>query len=168
VNISTRIAHADDNPAIWQLYVSAMKHHIEAIWGWDAAWQSADFDNAFATSSTYVVELDGWFSGYVQLDLGPVENYLRMIVLAPECRSSGIGARLLAEILRRSLDGGRNLYLRVFRNNIAAKRFYEREGWSVASEDENFYLLRHATVPAPVIFNASPTVTARQFEICMY
>jgi ribosomal protein S18 acetylase RimI-like enzyme len=73
-----------------------MKPHIEAIWGWDAAWQIADFDKAFSTSSTYIVEVDGKFSGYVQLDLGTTENYLRMIVLQPECRSLGIGAVLRA------------------------------------------------------------------------
>jgi hypothetical protein len=33
---TTRPARADDKPAIWQLYESAMKHHIEEMWGCDA------------------------------------------------------------------------------------------------------------------------------------
>ena len=143
MKISIRAALAEEKPAIWQLYESAMKPHIEAIWGWDAAWQIADFDKAFSASSTYTVEVDGGFSGYVQLDLGTVENYLRMILLLPRFRSLGIGARLLAEILRVSRHDGRNLYLRVFRTNVAAKRFYEREGWFVAADEGDFFLMRH-------------------------
>ncbi len=143
MHISTRTALADEKLPIWQLYESEMKQHIEAIWGWDAAWQSGDFDKAFSASSTYVVEVDGKFSGYFQLDFGTVENYLRMIVLLPECRSLGIGAKLLAEILRFSLHNGRDLSLRVFRTNPAAKRFYERGGWSVAADDGDFILMRH-------------------------
>jgi GNAT superfamily N-acetyltransferase len=165
MNISTRTALADEKPAIWRLYESEMNHHIEAIWGWDAAWQIADFDKAFLASSTYIVEVDGRFSGYVQLDLGAVENYLRMIVLVPKCRSSGIGARLLSEILRISHHGGRNLYLRVFRTNLAAKRFYEREGWFVAAGDGDFFLMRQR-MGIPATNNASPGPAARHFEIC--
>ena len=122
-----------------------MKHHIDAIWGWDRDWQVTYFDKAFSTTTTCIVEIDGAFSGYVQLDLGPAENYLGMIILAPECRSLGIGAKLLADILRVSRRERRNLYLRVFRTNMAAKRFYEREGWFVAADEGDFILMRHET-----------------------
>jgi hypothetical protein len=71
MNITTRTALADEKPAIWRLYENAMKHHIEAIWGWDAAWQIADFEKAFAASSTYVVEVDGRFSEARRLSVRP-------------------------------------------------------------------------------------------------
>jgi GNAT superfamily N-acetyltransferase len=167
MKISTRTALVDEKPAIWRLYESEMKHHIEAIWGWDAAWQITDFDKSFAASSTYIVEVDGRFSGYVQLDLGTVENYLRMFVLLPGCRSLGIGARLLAEILRVSRHDGRNLCLRVFRTNGAAKRFYEREGWFVAADQGDFLLMGHETSLAATTLNASHEPTAKHFEICI-
>lgn len=166
MKISTRTALADKKPTIWRLYESEMKQHIEAIWGWDAAWQIADFDKAFSASSTYIVEVDGRFSGYVQLDLGTVENYLRMIVLLPEWRSLGIGARLVAEILRISRHDGRNLCLRVFRTNGAAKRFYERGGWFVAADDGDFFLMRHEMSLAATTFTASAEPTAKLYEIC--
>lgn len=164
MNISTRAALADEKPAIWRLYESEMRHHIEDILGWDAAWQTADFDKAFATSSTYIVEVDGKFAGYVQLDLGAVENYLRMIILLPGCRSSGIGARLLAEMVRVSRHNGRNLCLRVFRTNVAAKRFYEREGWLVAADDGDFFLMKHGASATPTISAASHATSAKHFE----
>ena len=166
MHISSRAALADEKPAIWRLYESEMKSHIEAIWGWDPAWQIADFDKAFSASSTYIVEVDGRFSGYVQLELGNVENYLRMIILVPGCRSMGIGARLLAEILRLSRHRGRNLYLRVFRTNAVAQRFYEREGWFVAADEGDFVLMRHGASLAATTFKASQEPTAKHFEIC--
>ncbi|HSY28455.1 MAG TPA: GNAT family N-acetyltransferase [Burkholderiaceae bacterium] len=165
MNIVTRAALIDDKPAIWQLFESEMKQHIEVIWGWDAAWQVADFDNAFSTSSTYVVEVDGKFSGYFQLDHGVVENYLRMIVLLPACRSLGIGAKLLAEILRLSCRDGRTLSLRVFRANLSAKRFYEREGWLIMAEEGDFVCMRHETSVEAITFNALADPSSRQFEI---
>lgn len=167
MNISTRTALATDKPAIWRLYESEMRQHIEAIWGWDAAWQIADFDKAFSAQSTYIVELDGRFCCYVQIDLGPVENYLRMIVLLPGCRSSGIGAKLMAEILRISRHDGCNLYLRVFRTNAAAKRFYERAGWFVAADEGDFILMRHEVSLAAATFHASRQPSAKNFEVAL-
>jgi ribosomal protein S18 acetylase RimI-like enzyme len=156
----------DEKPAIWRLYESEMRPHIETIWGWDAAWQITDFNKAFSDSSTYIVEVDGRFSGYVQLDLGAAENYLRMNVLLPECRSRGIGARILSELLRVSCHDRRNLYLRVFRTNLAAKRFYEREGWFVADDDGDFFLMRHEMSLASSTVNPSSRPAAKRFEIC--
>lgn len=143
MNIATRIANADDRASVWTLYQSAMRPHIESIWGWDADWQIADFEKAFSTSATYVVEASSEISGYIQLDINDSEIYLRMIVLTPNVRSRGIGAKLVAEINRLSHQAGHALLLRVFRVNGAAKRFYEREGWRVKAEDDAFFLMAH-------------------------
>ena len=142
MKLSTRPALAGDKPALWQLYESALRPHIEVIWGWDGGWQTADFDTAFAAASTSVVEVDGNLAGYVQLKAGAADDYLSMLILAPGYRSSGIGARLLATILGASSRAGRPLSLRVFRTNLAAKRFYEREGWVVVADQGDFFLLR--------------------------
>jgi GNAT superfamily N-acetyltransferase len=141
----TRLAHAGDKAGIWHLYQAAMKPHIESIWGWDQDWQSADFDKAFASSTSYVVELNGEFAGYFQLDLNPDDIYLRMLVLKPAFRSMGVGARLLADLRHMSVQSRRRLSLRVFRVNADARRFYEREGWTVESEEDAFWLMAHAS-----------------------
>jgi ribosomal protein S18 acetylase RimI-like enzyme len=165
MKIVTRIAHADDRVAIWTLYQSAMRLHIESIWGWDEDWQIADFENAFSTSATYVVETNSEFSGYIQLDINEDENYLRMIVLMPRVRSMRIGTGLLAEIHRLSQHAGRNLRLRVFRVNGAAKRFYEREGWRVEAEDDAFFLMTHAFNQIKKPVNLSHELCAKDFEM---
>ena len=147
--ITTRPAQAGDKSAIWRLYETALRHHIEAIWGWDDAWQKAYFDKAFDASTTRVVEVDGHFAGYVQRDAGEPDDYLSMLVLRPEYRSLGVGARLLSTIQAESRREGRGLYLRVFRTNLGARRFYEREGWSVVADEGNFLLMRHAGSDMP-------------------
>lgn len=141
----TRLAHAGDKAGIWHLYQAAMKPHIDAIWGWDQDWQCADFDQAFSSSASYVVEVDGEFAGYFQLDLNPDDIHLRMLVLKPGFRSMGLGARLLADLRHMSVQSRRRLSLRVFRVNPDARRFYEREGWTVESEDDAFWLMVHAS-----------------------
>ena len=143
----TRPALAADKPALWQLYESALRPHIEAIWGWEDGWQAADFDTAFAAASTSVVEVDGNLAGYVQLKAGAADDYLSMLILAPGYRSSGIGARLLADVVDAGSRAGRALSLRVFRTNLAAKRFYEREGWVVAADQGDFFLMRPTACP---------------------
>jgi ribosomal protein S18 acetylase RimI-like enzyme len=147
-SISTRPALDSDKPGIWRLYEEALRHHIEAIWGWDGAWQADYFDQAFISLQTRMVEVDGQFAGYMQVDAGEVDDYLSMLVLAPAYRSLGVGARLLSETLADSRSKARGLYLRVFRTNSAAKRFYEREGWTLVADEGNFLVMRPGLRPS--------------------
>lgn len=144
VDIVCRPALAADKPAMWELYESALKPHIDTIWGWDAAWQCADFERACAAATTSIVLVEGGFAGYVQVDEGASADYLSMLILAPAYRSAGIGARLLAGALQASRQRGRALTLRVFRTNAAAQRFYEREGWHVTAVQGDFIAMAHA------------------------
>jgi GNAT superfamily N-acetyltransferase len=122
-----------------------MKPYIETIWGWDRDWQAQDFAKAYTTSATYAIELDAILSGYFQVDSGEDSDCLRMLILKPDARSLGVGAKVLAEILSISRDSGRELMLRVFRINTGARRFYAREGWVVSGKDEAFLRLAHSS-----------------------
>jgi ribosomal protein S18 acetylase RimI-like enzyme len=141
-SISTRPALDSDKPGIWRLYEEALRHHIEAIWGWHGAWQTDNFDQAFISLQTRVVEVDGQLAGYLQVDVREVEDYLSMLVLAPAYRSLGIGARLLSETQADSRSKARGLHLRVFRTNANARRFYERNGWEVVADEGDFISMR--------------------------
>jgi ribosomal protein S18 acetylase RimI-like enzyme len=143
-SISTRPALDSDKPGIWRLYEEALRHHIEAIWGWDGAWQATYFDQAYISLQTRVVEVDGQFAGYSQVNAGEVDDYLSMLVLAPAYRSLGVGAQLLSTIQADSRSKARGLYLRVFRTNANARRFYERNGWALVADEGNFIVMRPA------------------------
>ena len=103
---------------------------------------------------TRVVEVDGQFAGYVQVDGGEAEDYLSMLVLAPDFRSQGLGAHLLAGIERESRSIGRSLYLRVFHTNISARRFYERQGWAMDADEGDFLVMRHPDASNPASVDA--------------
>ena len=140
--LRTRLATATDQAAVWALYEAAMRGHIEAIWGWDPAWQAADFNQAYALLPTYLIERDGAPCGYLQLALRPDDVYLRMVIVAPAARSQGIGAAVLAALVARAAQSGRTVCLRVFRINQAAYRFYQRTGWRLEWADQAFYVMR--------------------------
>lgn len=137
-----RPALESDKAPIWRLYEGALRHHIEVIWGWDDDWQQTNFDEAFERLSTRVVEVDGRLAGYIQVDIGTEEDYLSMLVLHPDARSRGLGADLLQTVQTESRREGRGLYLRVFRTNSAARRFYEREGWTLVADEGDFLVMR--------------------------
>ena len=140
--LRTRLATASDQAAVWALYEAAMRGHIETIWGWDPAWQAADFFQAYARHPTYLIERDGATCGYVQLELRPDDIYVRMLIVAPHARSQGIGAAVLAALVARAAKSGRTVCLRVFRINQAAYRFYQRAGWRLEWADQAFYVMR--------------------------
>jgi ribosomal protein S18 acetylase RimI-like enzyme len=143
MEITTRTALVHEKNAILSLYEQAMRSHIEAIWGWNQSWQENDFDNAFQNSQTYVIENQSILLGYFQIDPNEDHDYLRMLILKPEVRSLGVGAKLLSQILGIAQYNGKALMLRVFKVNVDAKRFYEREGWMVIAEEEAFLLMGH-------------------------
>lgn len=165
MNITTRLACATDKDTIWTLYESAMRAHIDAIWGWDRVWQRDDFDKAYATSASYIVELDTQVCGYIQLDIDDTGVFLRMLVLAPTVRSMGIGAALLQKILQCTHQSGRSLHFRVFRVNGAAKRFYEREGWVVAAEDDAFFTMTHPLNEVAGVNSLRVALVPQSFEV---
>ncbi|HWR77993.1 MAG TPA: GNAT family N-acetyltransferase [Thiobacillus sp.] len=147
MEIAARAALPQERGAIRQLYEQAMRNHIETIWGWDQLWQDNDFDSTFQSSLTYVIESDSTLLGYFQVDQNENHDYLRMLILKPTARSTGIGAKILSRILEIAHDNGKTLMLRVFKLNVDAKRFYEREGWMVLAEEDAFFLMGHSSNP---------------------
>ena len=148
MEITARPALSEDRDAIRHLYEQTMREYIEAIWGWDQSWQDKDFASALQTSLTFVLESDATLLGYFQIDQDASHDYLRMLILKPAARYAGIGAKVLSRILQVAHDNGKALKLRVFKSNGGAKRFYEREGWTVLAEEEAFFLMGHSSSPS--------------------
>ncbi len=143
-----------DLPYLWKTYITALKQHIETIWGWDEKWQKSDFLKSLSDYQTSIVVCEGVAIGYVQFKLiqfkaiqfEPIQFksnsedlYINMIILEAGYQSKGIGAKLLASI---QTEQARNtINLKCFKVNTAAYRFYLRNGFEVISEDEYSYLL---------------------------
>ncbi len=80
----------------------------------------------FPQAEVYVYESDGKMHGFIGLD----GEYIEGIFVSDEMQSRGIGKALLDYAKSRKSE----LRLNVYRKNIRAIRFYQREGFSVRSE----------------------------------
>jgi ribosomal-protein-alanine N-acetyltransferase len=68
------------------------------------------------------------------------EGHLLKIAVQPGLRRQGLGSRLLAAFEQALRDGGATMaVLEVRVGNTAARRMYERAGWTVVSERRRYY-----------------------------
>ena len=81
---------------------------------------------AIASAEVYVADSGGRVLGFIGLDGG----YIAGIFVSPESRGRGVGRQLLERAKARHA----RLELQVYAENPRARRFYEREGFSVLSE----------------------------------
>ena len=100
--------------------------------------QSAHYAAHYADATFDVIVVDGEPAG--RLNVARREDAILIvdISLLPECRSRGLGTRLLRRLIEEADAGGSRVRIHVERFNPAL-RLYERLGFSVV-EDEGVYL----------------------------
>ena len=123
-----------DEDAAIELWRRTWAHHFPHIdfnarvaW-WRERWRQ----ELVPVAHVVVAEIDGQLAGFVTVD--PKTMYLDQIVVAPEHWGSDIASALLDEAKRLSQNG---LDLLVNKDNVRAIRFYEKNGFSYAGEDQN-------------------------------
>ena len=78
-------------------------------------------------SEVYVFEVDKMIQGFVGLN----DEYIEGIFVSDEMQSCGIGKMLLDYIK----DKKDKLQLKVYQKNVRAMSFYQREGFTIQSEE---------------------------------
>ena len=97
---------------------------------------------AAASANLLVAQLGEHTAGFALSAPGMLlGEYLKILVVAPELRSQGIGRRLMEELERRAFQRWPNVYLCVSDFNTAARQFYQRRGY------EEVGLLRDLLLP---------------------
>lgn len=105
-------------------------------------WSDATFRGLLRRQSAtlLVAETAGKVVGYAALWFAAEEAELGDLAVLPELRGRGFGRRLLdgalAEAARR---GARQVYLEVRESNVAARRLYERAGFTTAGVRADYY-----------------------------
>jgi len=97
-------------------------------------------EDSVRSSINLGVQIDGVLSGFVFSRLVIDESHIMNLVVHPDGRRQGLGARLLKTALAMSSDrGARVAYLEVRASNDRAQRLYKRGGFSVLGRRPNYY-----------------------------
>jgi ribosomal protein S18 acetylase RimI-like enzyme len=134
-------AEPSDAEPIYALYESLFRHHIEQIWGWDEAWQRANFTEEWQMARTWRVESQGRLAGYIQQKNEQDFVYLLSVAIIPDFQGRGIGRQIMAGFQDEAARLGQPLRLSVFRTNPRALSFYQGLDFRVTEETEAFHRL---------------------------
>jgi len=120
-----------------------MREVIEETWGWDDAWQRADFDSRLAECVVSIIEVEGRAAGAVWLESGPDAIHIRELQVLPDLQGRGIGTATIRNVIDQGARRGVPVTLSVVPANPRARRLYERLGFRVAAVEAPFVHMRH-------------------------
>jgi ribosomal protein S18 acetylase RimI-like enzyme len=105
-----------------------------------------EFEQAFAlvndkTKEVYVARVGATLAGHILVNMqGPFAGYIGVLVVAPEFRSRGIGARLVRFAEERIFRDSPNVFLCVSNFNPRAQQFYARLGYERIGELKDYVI----------------------------
>lgn len=135
-------ARLTDQDALFALHEELFRSHIERIWGWDDAWQLANFRKEWEESLTELIRHEGETAGCIQTREEPDHLYLLGIAISPRFQGIGVGTAVMEAIQDRAALRQLPLRLSVFRTNPRVVTFYERLGFVTEAETETGWRMR--------------------------
>ena len=96
-------------------------------------WRQRVHELAAGTGEIFLASIAQRPAGFLCIEIGPEKEWGALVDalhVLPSLRGRRVGGSLLARAEKWALDRGqRQMYLWVFEENHAARRFYRREGW---------------------------------------
>jgi len=138
-DFNLRDATNDDIEFIFQLRTQTMKKDFDNTFGWneDEQWKRA----ADEIQNAKIVEINQIDVGVIKVIPKTKELHLHQMQILPEYQGQGIGSKLVSQVLDRAENEKISVTLLVLKG-AAAKRIYDRLGFSVINEYENNYMMR--------------------------
>jgi GNAT superfamily N-acetyltransferase len=134
VEWALRPAGAGDVEAIAELRATVMRADLERLGRFDPHRVRQRLRDSFSAEHTSVIVAGGGFAGCVTVRPGEDGWWLEHFYLAPELQGRGLGSAVLEAVLARGDADGVAVRLNVLRGS-AARRLYERHGFTVESQD---------------------------------
>ncbi|POX52573.1 GNAT family N-acetyltransferase [Streptomyces sp. Ru71] len=149
VDWELRPASAADIDMAVELRAVAMRPDLERLGRYDEHRVRRRLRDCFEPAHTWVIEVGGAFAGCVALRPAEDAHWLEHFYLAPELHGHGIGSGVLLRLLERCDRAGVPVRLNVLQGS-AARRLYERHGFTTESEDavDVFMVREPAQAPA--------------------
>ncbi|MFE0106959.1 GNAT family N-acetyltransferase [Streptomyces sp. NPDC059009] len=129
-----RPAAESDFEAVLALKNTVMRADLERLGRFDEDRSRARVRASFSPLHTSVIELDGAFAGSLTLRDTEAGRCLENFYLAPDLQGRGLGTAILRAVLDAADAEGVPMRLTVLQGS-AARRLYERHGFTVESED---------------------------------
>ncbi|MET7733053.1 GNAT family N-acetyltransferase [Streptomyces sp. NPDC005402] len=137
MNTSTwalRPAHPADVEPIAELRAVVMRPDLERLGRFDEHRVRQRFRDAFVARHMSIIVTEGRFAGCVALRPAEDTHWLEHFFIDPELQGHGLGSAVLRSLLARTDADGEPVRLNVLQGS-AARRLYERHGFTVESED---------------------------------
>lgn len=129
-----RPASTADVEAIAELRAVVMRPDLERLGRFDEQRVRQRLRDSFVPEYAWAIEVGGAFAGCVALRPAEDAHWLEHFFVAPHLQGSGVGSGVLRELLERCDRDGLLVRLNVLRGS-AARRLYERHGFTTESED---------------------------------
>ena len=144
---SLRAASVSDVEAIAEVRAVVLRPDLERLGRYDEHRVRQRLRDGFDPAHTWVIEVGGTFAGCVALRPDADTRWLEHFYLAPHLQGRGIGSDVLRELLARCDRSGVLVRLNVLQGS-AARRLYERHGFTVETEDPvDVFMVRGDTTP---------------------
>jgi len=148
-----RPASVADVEVVAELRAVVLRADLERLGRYDEQRVRQRLRDGFAPAYTSVVEVGGAFAGCVALRPTADAHWLEHFYLAPHLHGSGIGTAVLRGLLERCDRDGRLVRLNVLQGS-AARRLYERHGFTLETEDPvDVFMMREPAQPHPGQFH---------------
>ncbi|WP_329560769.1 GNAT family N-acetyltransferase [Kitasatospora sp. NBC_01266] len=134
VDWEIRQASAADVEAVAELRAVVLRPDLERLGRYDEQRVRRRLRDGFVPAHTWVIEVAGRFAGCVSLRPAGDAHWLEHFYLAPHLQGSGIGGAVLRLLLERCDRDGTWVRLNVLQGS-AARRLYERHGFTLETED---------------------------------
>jgi ribosomal protein S18 acetylase RimI-like enzyme len=108
-------------------------------WQFDA--QTTHYDQYYGEADFLIIEKHGVPIGRLYIDRGPVEIEIVDIALLPQFRGSGLGTRLMREILQEGEERGKPVTIYV-ENFNPARHLYDRLGFQHVETNGIYHLMK--------------------------
>ena len=109
-----------------------------------AGWMNEGFGADEPESILSIIEFNGAPAGRFRVVRFPDRIFLGGIQIHPAFQGNGIGTHLITALIQESRSTGKPLHLDVDRNNMRARRLYERLGFEQHAESEkDFHMTFH-------------------------
>jgi ribosomal protein S18 acetylase RimI-like enzyme len=150
-SIRLRPRRDDDRPFLAVLYASTRQQELAITdwtddqkrtflqWQFDA--QTAHYDENYYGADFLIIEQDGAPIGRLYIDRREDEIEIVDIALIPEFRGSGLGSRLLRDVLREAEESGKSVKIYV-ENFNPARHLYDRLGFKHADTNGVYHIMR--------------------------